>query len=77
MAKTRGDVSKILENLMTEIDFLMSGLVLGLRLFPLIAKPTFIQSLYLKALAASLGVGFCDEWKRGLRYRERFRIVIY
>ncbi len=27
---------------------------------------TFIQSQYLKALAASLRVGFCDEWKRGL-----------
>ncbi len=42
----------------------------GLRLFPLIAKPnsqaarTFIQSQYLKAFAASLRVGFCDEWKR-------------
>ena len=27
---------------------------------------TFIQSQYLKALTASLRVGFCDEWKRGL-----------
>ncbi len=40
--------------------------------FPLIAKPTrklavrtCIQSEYLKALAVSLRVGFCDEWKRG------------
>ncbi len=44
--------------------------------FPLIAKKptrklaarTFIQSQYLKALAAaSLRVGVCDEWKRGFR----------
>ena len=31
-----------------------------------LAARTFIQSQYLKALAASLQVGFCDEWKRGL-----------
>ncbi len=31
-----------------------------------LAARTFIQSQYLKALAASLRVGFCDEWKRGL-----------
>ena len=31
-----------------------------------LAAGTFIQSQYLKALAASLRVGFCDEWKRGL-----------
>ena len=30
-----------------------------------LAARTFIQSQYLKALAASLRVGFCDEWKRG------------
>ncbi len=35
--------------------------------FSLIA--TFIQSQYLKALAASLRVGFCDEWKRGLKHK--------
>ena len=29
------------------------------------AVRTFIQSQYLKALAASLRVGFCNEWKRG------------
>ena len=29
-----------------------------------LAARTFIQSQYLKALAASLRVGFCDEWKR-------------
>jgi hypothetical protein len=27
-------------------------------------RVTFIQSQYLKALAASLRVGFCDEWKK-------------
>ena len=32
-----------------------------------LAARTFIQSQYLKALAASLRVGFCDEWKRGFR----------
>ena len=32
-----------------------------------LAARTFIQSQYLKALAASLRVGFCDEWKRGLK----------
>ncbi len=32
-----------------------------------LAARIFIQSQYLKALAASLRVGFCDEWKRGLR----------
>ncbi len=40
--------------------------------FPLIAKRklatrSFIQSHCLKALAASLRVGFCDEWNRGLK----------
>ena len=30
-----------------------------------LAARTFIQSQYLKALAASLQVGVCDEWKRG------------
>ena len=30
-----------------------------------LAARTFIQSQYLKALAASLRVGFCDEWKTG------------
>ena len=41
-------------------------------LFHLSLKPTrklaaraYIQSQYLKELAASLRVGFCDEWKRG------------
>ena len=41
--------------------------------FPLIAKANsqarcenFNQSQYLKALAASLRVDFCDEWKRGI-----------
>ncbi len=34
---------------------------------PKLAARTFIQSQYLKALAASFRVGFCDEWKRGLR----------
>ncbi len=29
------------------------------------SKLAFIQSQYLKAVAASLRVGFCDEWKRG------------
>ncbi len=47
--------------------------------FPLVAKRklaarTFIQSLYLKALAASLRVGFCDEWKSGLT--EDFQISL-
>ncbi len=37
---------------------------------------TFIQSQYLKALTASLRVGFCDEWKRGLRLFENL-IVLY
>ncbi len=32
-----------------------------------LAARTFIQSQYLKALAASLRVSFCDAWKRGLR----------
>ncbi len=54
--------------------------------FPLIAKATrsslratFIQSQYLKALAASLRVGFCDEWKKGLRQRliVRHTILVY
>ncbi len=31
-----------------------------------LAARTFIQSQYVKALAASLRVGFCDEWKRDL-----------
>ena len=30
-----------------------------------LAARTFIQPQYLKALAACLRVGFCDEWKRG------------
>ncbi len=29
-----------------------------------LAAKTFIQSQYMKALVASLRVGFCDEWKR-------------
>ncbi len=33
-----------------------------------LAVRTFIQSQYLKGLAVSLRVGFCDEWKRGLIY---------
>ena len=32
-----------------------------------LAARTFIQSQYLKALAASLRVGVCDEWKRDFR----------
>ncbi len=43
------------------------------RSFPLIVNParkltagSFIQSQYLEALAASLRVSFCDEWKTGL-----------
>ncbi len=35
----------------------------------LAAARTFIQSQYLKALAVSLRVGFCNEWKRGLIIR--------
>ena len=31
-----------------------------------LAARTFTQSQYLKALAASLRVSFCDEWKSGL-----------
>ena len=49
----------------------------ALALFHLSQKPTrkfaaktFIQSQYLKALTASLRVGFCDEWKRGLSVGE-------
>ncbi len=34
-----------------------------------LAARTFIQSQYLKALAASLRVGFGDKWKRGLKVR--------
>jgi hypothetical protein len=30
-----------------------------------LAARTFIQSQYMKAIAASLQVGVCDEWKRG------------
>ena len=33
-----------------------------------LAARTFIQSQYLKALAASLRVGFCNEWKEGLTW---------
>ena len=36
-----------------------------------LAARTFIQSQYLKALATSLRVGFCDEWKRGLCFPAR------
>ncbi len=32
-----------------------------------LAARTFNQSQYLKALAAGLRVGICDEWKRGLK----------
>ena len=32
-----------------------------------LAGRTFIQSLYLKALIASLRVGFCVEWERDLK----------
>ncbi len=32
-----------------------------------LAAGTLIQSQELKALAASLRVGFCDEWKRALQ----------
>ncbi len=35
-----------------------------------LAARTFIQSQYLKAFAASLRVGFCDEWTRGFRMSE-------
>ncbi len=34
-----------------------------------LAARTFIQSQYLKALVASLRVGFCDEWKRALKFQ--------
>ncbi len=33
-----------------------------------LAARTVIQSQYLKALAASLRVGFCDEWKSGFSH---------
>ena len=39
----------------------------------LAAARTFIQSPYLKALAASLRFGFCDEWKRGFTEHLRYR----
>ncbi len=55
-----------------------------------LAARTFIQSQYLKALAASLRVGFCDEWKRktlywwkwypaktGKTFSDRFKIQTY
>ena len=36
---------------------------------PKFAARTFIQSQYLKALAVSLRVGFCDEWKRRFKLK--------
>ena len=36
---------------------------------PKLATKTFTQSQYLKTLAASLRVSFCDEWKIGLTVR--------
>ncbi len=36
-----------------------------------LAARTFIQSQYLKALAASSRVGFCNEWKRGFTTKKQ------
>ncbi len=41
-----------------------------------LAARTFIQSQYLKALAASLRVHFCDEWKRGLLGRRQAKQIL-
>ena len=42
-----------------------------------LAARTFIQSQYLKALAASLRVGFCGEWKRSFTSAPRSDELTY
>ena len=41
-----------------------------------LAARTFIQSQYLKALAASLRFHFCDEWKRALLGRRQAKQIL-